>query len=179
MIAIRPARDDDAGGIRAVHEAAFGQPAESRLVDMLTAGGHVTLSLVADLGVAIVGHVLLSRLDSPLGALALAPLAVLPSHQRLGIGSTLVETAINLARKRGAYPGHLRPRRPGLIGTFRPWCAGRGHSADRPAPPTAIAVSVTAQYGPGWAYCALPFEPIHPARKARAGATDDGNVAAT
>ena len=102
MIAIRPARDDDAGGIRAVHEAAFGQPAESRLVDMLTAGGHVTLSLVADLGVAIVGHVLLSRLDSPLGALALAPLAVLPSHQRLGIGSTLVETAINLARKRGA-----------------------------------------------------------------------------
>ncbi len=102
MIAIRPARDDDAGGIRTVHLSAFGQPAESRLVDLLTAGGHVALSIVADLGVAIVGHVLLSRLDSPEGALALAPLAVLPSHQRLGIGSTLVETAINLARKRGA-----------------------------------------------------------------------------
>lgn len=102
MIAIRPARDDDAGGIRTVHEAAFGRYTESRLVDMLAAGGRAALSLVADLGGAIVGHVLLSRLDSPEGALSLAPLAVLPSHQHLGIGSTLVESAIDLARKRGA-----------------------------------------------------------------------------
>lgn len=101
MIAIRQACDGDGAGIAEVHRAAFGRPAEADLVEALTADGHAALSLVADLRGIVVGHVLLSRLLSPDRALALGPLAVLPSHQRLGIGSTLVETAIDLARNRG------------------------------------------------------------------------------
>ena len=48
----------------------------------------------------IVGHILLSRvaiagLDEPI--LALAPMAVLPDHQRQGVGSALVRSALDAA----------------------------------------------------------------------------------
>ena len=54
----------------------------------------------------IVGHILFSRVaivtrDGTLDALSLAPMAVLPSDQRRGIGSRLVEAGLKASRERG------------------------------------------------------------------------------
>ena len=84
--------------------AAFGRAAEAVLVDRLRADGHVVLSLVAVDDYRIVGHVLFSRstITAPgavLGAIALAPLAVLPDKQGRGIGSALVEHGLAECRR--------------------------------------------------------------------------------
>ena len=60
------------------------------------------LSLVAEEGSSIVGHVLFTKVcigDST--QLALAPLSVLPAWQRRGIGSALVREGHNIARSLG------------------------------------------------------------------------------
>ncbi len=98
---IRSATGTDATAIHKVHLSAFGQPAEADLVDALDASGFAKISLVAGDAGRVIGHVMLSRLTSPPRALALAPLAVLPSHQRSGIGTALVRAAIEIARKHG------------------------------------------------------------------------------
>jgi putative acetyltransferase len=106
MLKIRVERPDDTGAIRAVQSAAFGQPDEADLVDALRESGDAVLSLVAEIGGRIVGHVLFSRLtihvdDGPVvAALALAPMAVVPERQREGIGSTLLTEALRECRAR-------------------------------------------------------------------------------
>ncbi len=92
-----------------VHRAAFRQPLEAQLIEALLNGRHDRISLVAELEGKIVGHVLLTelRVDAPplpraspaVRALALAPLAVLPAHQRQGVGSALVRAALEQARE--------------------------------------------------------------------------------
>lgn len=99
--AIRAARPRDAAAIRAVLTAAFPSPAEADLVDALRHDGDLALTLVAEAGGEIRGMVAFSRLASPERALALAPLAVVPSMQRQGIGTALVEAGIALAGGRG------------------------------------------------------------------------------
>ena len=64
------------------------------------------LALVAKDGEQVVGYILLTKLHISNGkqqfeSLALAPVAVLPSHQRQGIGTMLIEHAHRLARKIG------------------------------------------------------------------------------
>jgi putative acetyltransferase len=70
-------------------------------VDALRQDAAGVMSLVAEDAGEIVGHVMLSALDAPMPALALAPLAVVPARQRTGIGTRLVETALSIARERG------------------------------------------------------------------------------
>jgi N-acetylglutamate synthase-like GNAT family acetyltransferase len=53
------------------------------------------LSLVAQEGGEVCGHVGLSRLKSPQRALALAPVSVLTARQGQGIGSALVRRAMH------------------------------------------------------------------------------------
>jgi putative acetyltransferase len=99
-----PIRDEagaDHAAVRRLHRFAFGGDAEGRLVDALRRSGAVAISLVAEAEGAVVGHVLLSRLDAPERALALAPLAVLPDRQRRGVGSALVRAALAHARHEG------------------------------------------------------------------------------
>ena len=97
-----PQTPSDRDAIRAVNEAAFGQPDEAALVDRLRDDGAVLVSLVADLDSEIAGHVLFTRMfaaDVP--AAALAPVAVAPAHQRSGIGSALIRAGLDLLRDSG------------------------------------------------------------------------------
>lgn len=84
---------------------------EAALVAALRASGDVVadLTLVALESERIVGHVLFSRMqvgDTPV--LALAPLAVTPEKQRMGIGSALVRRALERARQADKAPGAPR-----------------------------------------------------------------------
>ena len=93
-IAVRPEHASDRVAIRLIHDAAFGQPDEGRIVDGVrgTADSIDGGSIVAVMDGQLIGHLLLSR-----GALVaangsrreiwmLGPIAVLPAYQQLGAG---------------------------------------------------------------------------------------------
>jgi putative acetyltransferase len=97
---------DERAAIRAVNEAAFGGAEEADLVDNLRGDDHALLSLVAERDGGIVGHIMYSRMwiktaSGRLSAVALAPVAVLPSYQRQGIGGLLIQHGLELLRGRG------------------------------------------------------------------------------
>jgi putative acetyltransferase len=97
-------RDENSHDWDAVYEvvtSAFGQSAEANLVRELREAGDSVISLVAEEESQIVGHVLLSRMDAPFPSLALAPVSVIPTRQHSGIGSALIENAVNRARSEG------------------------------------------------------------------------------
>ena len=109
---IRAETAADVAPIRAVNVAAFPTPAEADLVERIRSSSAFVpeLSLVAELDPdadgrpgPIVGHLLLSRvaiagLDELI--LALAPMAVVPEHQRRGIGSALVRAGLDVSESR-------------------------------------------------------------------------------
>ena len=105
-LAIRPATDSDADAIREVLTAAFPTGAEADLVDQLTTDGDLVLSFVAAVDGAVVGHIAFSRMavtadGERVPTLGLAPVAVLPSHQKQGIGGRLIERGLAAANGRG------------------------------------------------------------------------------
>jgi putative acetyltransferase len=90
----------DHAAVRRVHAAAFGRPDEGALVDALRAEGCVVASLVGRVDEVVVGHILFSDLPittaaGTLRGVALAPLAVLPDHQRQGVGRALVRAGLS------------------------------------------------------------------------------------
>lgn len=102
---IRDEAPGDRAAVRAVELAAFGQPGEADLVHALRGEAGV-ISLVAEVAGEVVGHLLLSPVlvegTSTSQALALGPMAVLPGHQRQGLGSALVEASLERAKSSGA-----------------------------------------------------------------------------
>jgi len=84
----------DVVAIRAIAEAAFLQSAEAQLVEDLRDAGDSVFSLVAVEGETVIGHAMFSRLKAPFPALALAPVAVRPERQRMGVGSRLIREGI-------------------------------------------------------------------------------------
>jgi putative acetyltransferase len=104
VVDIRDEQPGDAAAIRAVNDAAFGQPAESRIIDAIRAAGHDANSLVAVDGPDIVGHILFTPMTleiNDIRAAGLAPMAVIPAFQRRGIGSRLVRAGVEECSRRG------------------------------------------------------------------------------
>jgi putative acetyltransferase len=117
---IRTETPADVDGIDGAVEAAFGRRDEADLVSALRADAAwiPDLSLVADVDGSIVGHIALTRAaveGSPV--LALAPLAVVPDHQRRGIGSALVWAALQRVAA-GPAPTVVVLGDPGFYGRF-------------------------------------------------------------
>ncbi len=96
---IREEQPADVPWIRQVNEAAFGRAGEADLIDRLRDGGDIVLSLVAELEGQVIGHILFSRMSietaaESVAAISLAPMAVLPEHQRQRVGSELVRCGL-------------------------------------------------------------------------------------
>ncbi|MBS0532592.1 MAG: N-acetyltransferase [Proteobacteria bacterium] len=94
--AVRAETPADFAAIRAINTVAFGGAQEAVLVDALRDGGDLVLSLVAEAGDDIFGHVAFSRMQVEQAgraapAVSLAPLAVRPEYQRRGLGTALVQ----------------------------------------------------------------------------------------
>ena len=102
VIRIRDEQPPDITAIREVNRLAFGQDDEGKIVDAVRANGAALLSLVATLHDRVVGHILFSPLliGDASGA-ALGPLAVLPQHQRHGIGGMLIQEGVTRLRAAG------------------------------------------------------------------------------
>ena len=109
-VTIRPERGSDHSEIHALTEAAFrnmehSDGSEPRIVDNLRADGDLTLSLVAEDGERVVGHLALSPVTISDGSrdwYGLGPVSVLPECQRQGIGGKLITRAIADLRLREA-----------------------------------------------------------------------------
>lgn len=123
-VTLRPEHAGDAAAIHALTEAAFrpmpfSDGSEPRIVDDLRAAGDLALSLVAlNMDQAIVGHVAFSPVtisDGRTGWYGLGPVSVIPTRQRTGIGSMLIERGLADIRQAGAQgcvvlgePGYYR-----------------------------------------------------------------------
>lgn len=103
MVAIHPERPGDAAAIHAVHAASFPTDVEARLVDLLRVAGRLAVSLVAEIGDEVVGHVAFSPVTAASGAVGvgLAPGAVAEPHRRRGIAAALVRAGLEGCRAAG------------------------------------------------------------------------------
>jgi putative acetyltransferase len=102
---VRAEQPYDREQVRTVNEAAFGRSDEADLIERLRLEGAVVASFVAEVGNQIVGHISFSRMtietsQGPVAAISLAPMAVLPEHQRRQVGSQLVRHGVKELRAR-------------------------------------------------------------------------------
>jgi putative acetyltransferase len=108
---IRAATATDADAIDTIIRTAFagtdfGYHGEAELVRIIDADGDALVSLVAERGGSIVGHVLFSRMDIDADGVALsgaglAPVSVAPDSQGQGIGDALIRAGLDALRKQG------------------------------------------------------------------------------
>ncbi len=98
---LRPETEQDRAHVRRVIESAFGREDEADLVERLRTEGDAVIALAAELDGEIAGHVVLSPMRAPEGALGLAPLSVRPDLQRRGIGAALIREALERAGREG------------------------------------------------------------------------------
>lgn len=106
MTSISLERPEQRAEVLALNRLAFEGEEEARIIEALTRDDLVVLSLVAMDGAKVGGHILFSRLEvavdgREIKAVALAPMAVLPDHQKKGLGSALVKRGVDLLAARG------------------------------------------------------------------------------
>jgi putative acetyltransferase len=104
-VQIRFENREDRAAIQAVNEAAFETSVEANLIAALREQAWPVVSLVADDGGTVVGHIMFSPVVlagcPELKIMGLGPMAVAPEHQRNGIGSALVRAGLEQCRKLG------------------------------------------------------------------------------
>jgi putative acetyltransferase len=105
-VIVRAETPDDHDTIRRIVDEAFGDTITSKIVDGIRASDRFVpeLSLLAVSEGQSQGHVISSYVDVVPGTsrvLQVGPLAVVPSHQRRGIGSALMQETIRIADERG------------------------------------------------------------------------------
>lgn len=103
---IRPETKDDIRKIWRVNASAFDTEAEANLVDSLRKSGIPLISLVAEANDKLIGHILfspvsLSGTKANVKMAGLAPMSVLPDHQKQGIGAALVQKGLKLCTSNG------------------------------------------------------------------------------
>ncbi len=104
VVSIRKHRPADVLGIREVNTLAFGQPDEADLVERLRERCQELVELVAVLGDEIIGHIVFSPATIECGkrtvtGAALGPMAVMPKHQRQGVGTKLVRSGVSILQQ--------------------------------------------------------------------------------
>lgn len=104
MIEIRKEEPKDCDAVHHLNLAAFEEGPEAALVDTLRASDKEYLAFVAVDDGIVVGHILFTPASvdgcSAIG-MGLAPMAVLPSQQKKGIGSQLVRYGLEFLRNDG------------------------------------------------------------------------------
>jgi len=103
-IDIRQSRSDDMASIEKLYPAAFPDEDLLPLVRTLLTEDPGILSLVAEAGDAIAGHILFTlctNTGNDARAALLAPLAVAPEWQRKGIGSALIREGLSRLKRDG------------------------------------------------------------------------------
>lgn len=99
---IRKEKKGDRDSVHVVNVLAFENPSEADLVDALRQQAQPIVSLVAEKNGEVVGHIMFSPVSlsghPTLKAMGLAPMAVLPLHQRTGIGSALIRAGLEQCR---------------------------------------------------------------------------------
>jgi len=106
MELIRPVQTGDAAAVRQVHLTAFPTVAEADVVERLRGNGKAVIELVASDGDSVVGHIVFSPIAlEPLAGtvgLGLGPLAVMPDHEKHGVGRRLIQNGLAACREWGA-----------------------------------------------------------------------------
>ncbi|MBV7336137.1 N-acetyltransferase [Chloroflexi bacterium TSY] len=101
-IKIRPETHADIDEIHKVVTAAFGQPQEADLVNLIRDRGKILISLVAERSESLIGHILISPItlvpDTKGSYAGIASLSVHPTVQNQGIGGALMTQAIKAAQ---------------------------------------------------------------------------------
>jgi len=106
---IRNEREMDVETISAVTKAAFescpyGDHTEQFIVDSLRAADALTVSLVAEVGGKVAGHIAFSPVtisDGSQNWYSLGPISVLPEFQKQGIGKSLINEGLSLLKALG------------------------------------------------------------------------------
>lgn len=144
MAIVRPEQEGDEAAIGAVYVAAFDDASELALYSRLRESDVFVpeLSLVVQQEEMIVAHALLSRVVAGESeALALGPVAILPDHQRGGLGTAMVRMGLDRARELG-YECVIAIGPPAFLAScgFRP-AGGRGLTTEMEIPPDAFQVA--------------------------------------
>jgi putative acetyltransferase len=92
--------------VRSLNEQAFEQPVEADIVDKLRQACPDFISLIAEDGKIVVGHILFTPVvieesERKLQGMGLAPMAVMPGRQGQEIGSMLVKRGLEILKEQG------------------------------------------------------------------------------
>ena len=105
MMRIRPEEPRHWPAVQAVNESAFETSAEAELIAKLRTQAASLVSLVAEDGDSVVGHIMFSPVTlsghTKLKIMGLAPMAVARPHQRSGVGSMLIRAGLDECRRLG------------------------------------------------------------------------------
>jgi putative acetyltransferase len=124
-VVIRDETAADARVIGEVTEAAFrtleiSDHTEQHIIEALRRAGVLKVSLVAEFGDRVVGHIAFSPVTMSDGTpdwYGLGPVSVLPEHQRRGIGGAIILEGLSRLRGLGAR-GCCLVGHPGYYGRF-------------------------------------------------------------